>query len=366
MAAGRNLGAARNRLGSAEAYAPDPLRDWLRMLGGLAFAVGALVLFIRKTGAAGGEPWDDFPLLLVLLVPCALLYAVGVLTDRTGAGRQPWQAVLLVAAVLLAPAALGQLLQVLDSGADSSFHLVWIFGSAAGLAAYAAFRLGASYQALLAALFLVVAWLGFADWVLDEPEVGAFRVLLILAAAGLLAGALALRARAPGQAPELITAAGLAAVTAGLLGAFETAATLAANAFGGEVGGEAQSPFWDFVLLLVSGALVGYGARFGARGPTYVGAFGLFAFAILTGLELSGRDLSEIMEGDPSQSLVGWPLLLLLGGGAALVAGLVIGGGPSSGARVPAAEPPKGPMAAAGAEPTREHRPPPGEPRAPS
>jgi len=327
------------------------------MLGGLAFAVGAIVLFIRKSGGVGGETaWDDFPLLLVLLVPCVLLYGVGVLADRTGAGAQAWQAVLLVTAVLLAPPALGQLLQVLDSGADSSFHLVWIFGSGAGLAAYAAFRLGASYQALLAALFLVVAWLGLADWVLDEPELGTFRGLLIVAAAALVGAALVLQARNLPQAPELITAAGLAAVTAGLLGAFETAALVTGNIFGGGLEGEAQSQLWDVALLLVAGALVGYGARVGARGPVYVGALGLFAFAILTGLELSGRELSEIVEGDPSQSLVGWPLLLLLGGGAALVAGLVLGGGPSSGARVPAAEPPAGPMAAAAAEPTGEHR----------
>lgn len=357
MAAG-NLGGARERIGRAEAYAPDPLRDWLRMIGGLAFALGAFVLFIRKAGGSGGEAaWDDLPLLIVLLVPCALLYAVGVLAQRTGTGTgaQPWQAVLLVTAVLLAPLALGQLLAVLDSGADSSFHLVWIFGSAAGLAAYAAFRLGASYQALLAALFLVVAWLGFADWVLDEPGLGTFRVLLIIAAAALLGGALLLRARNLSQAPELITAAGLAAVTAGLLGAFETAALLTGNIFGGGLEGEAQSAFWDIALLVVSAALVAYGARVGARGPAYVGALGLFAFAILTGLELSGRELSEILEGEPDQSLVGWPLLLLLAGGLALAAGLGLGRGPSSGAGVPAGEPPSQPMAGAAATPTREH-----------
>lgn len=358
MAAARHLGGARDRVGGAAPYAPDPMRDWLRMIGGLVFAVGAFVLFIRKSGGSGGESaWDDFPLLLVLLVPCALLYAVGVLAGRSAGGVQAWQAVLLVTAVLLVPFTLGQLLEVLDSGAESSFHVVWIFGSAAALAAYAALALGASYQALLSAIFLVIAWLGLADWVLDEPGVAAFRVLLLIAAGALIAGAVALRRGHRPEAPELITAAGLAAVAAGVLGGFETVVQLTGGIFGGGVDGEAQSPFWDVVLLLVSAALVAYGARVGARGTAYVGAFGLLAFAVLTGLELSGRELSEILEGDPDQSFVGWPLLLLLGGGAALAAGLGLRGGPSRATGAPAAEPPPGPMAEAAAEPARGRRP---------
>ena len=82
----------------------------------------------------------------------------------------------------------------------------------------------------------------------------------------------------------------------------------------------ARSPGWmEGWWVVVSLALVGYGARVGARGPAYVGALGLLAFALLVGLELGG-----LIDGDADGKLVGWPLLLLLGGGAALAAGLAL------------------------------------------
>jgi len=289
------------------------------MIGGLAFAVGALVLFIRKAGGVGGSAdWASFPLLLVLLVPVLLLYGLGVKAGRAAAaGPQPWQAVLLLAAVLLSPLALFQLLDVLGGDMDSSFHQAWIFTAVAALAGYAAFVLGAVYQALVAALALSYAWLSIADAVLDDPSVGTFRVLLIIAAAALIAGSVALRRRSMVQAPELITAAGIVAVLAGLLGVFESLAAFSGGLLSGSADSEGQSAFWDIALLLVSLALAGYGARVGARGPAYVGAIGLLAFALIVGVELAG-----LLEGDADGKLVGWPLLLLLGGGAALAAGL--------------------------------------------
>jgi len=264
--------------------------------------------------------------LLLLLVPCALLYVIGVQAGRSADGVQPWQAVLLVTAVLLAPLALFQLLDTLGGDAGEPLHQVWIFLATAGLAGYAAFGLGASYQALLASLALVLAWIAFADKVLDEPSLGTVRALLLVAAAALVGGALVLRARRLPQAPEMITAGGIAAVLAGLLGAFETLALLTGRIFGGAFDGEPDSPIWNVVLLVVSLALVGYGARAAARGPAYVGAVGLGAFALLIGLEVSG-----LIEDQAEQKLVGWPLLLLLGGGAALAAGLVLGSGGRSG-----------------------------------
>ena len=351
MAAGRHLGAARGRLTGGQAYAPDPLRDWLRMLGGLAFAIGAVVLFIRKAGGAqGGEDWAEFPLLLVLLVPVVLLYALGVRAGRdrsvaAAAGPQPWQGVLLLAAVLLSPLALFQFVDTIGGDTGGALHQTWIFLVMAGLAAYASFSLGAIYQALVASLALAVAWLSLADAVLDEPSVGTFRVLLIIAAAGLIAGSAALRRQGRTQAPELVTAAGIVAVLAGLLGVFESIGQLTGGLFGGDTDAEGQSAFWDVVLLVVSLALVGYGARVGARGPAYVGAFGLFAFTLLVGIELGG-----LLEGDADGKLVGWPLLLLLGGGAALAAGLGLGP-PGQGARARSEPEPTRPMEGAAPAP---------------
>jgi len=289
-------------------------------VGGLAFAVGALVLFIRKAGGVQGTgDWAEFPLLLVLLVPLVLLYGLGVRAGRhaADAGPQPWQAVLLLAGVLLSPFALFQLLEVLGGDPDNSLHSAWIFTAVAALAGYAAFALGAVYQTLVASLALSFAWLSIADAVLDEPSVGTFRVLLIIAAAALIAGSVVLRRRRMAQAPELITAAGIVAVVATLLGVFESLAAFSGGLLSGSVDGGGQSAFWDVALLLVSLALVGYGARVGARGPAYVGAIGLLAFTLIVGLELAG-----LLEGDADGKLVGWPLLLLGGGAAALAAGL--------------------------------------------
>ena len=326
MEAGRDLGGGWGRLTGQQVFAPDPLRDWLRMLGGLAFAIGALVLFIRKAGGAQGpEDWAEFPLLLVLLVPVVLLYGLGARAGRErsvarAAGPQPWQGVLLLVAVLLSPVALFQFLDTIGGDVDGSLNQTWIFLVVAGLAAYASFGLGAVYQALVASLALAYAWISLTDAILDEPSVGTFRVLLIIAAVALIAGSVALRRQGRMQAPELITAAGIVAVLAGLLGVFESLAQLTGGLLTGGTDADGQSAFWDVVLLVVSLALVGYGARVGARGPAYVGAFGLLAFSLLVGLELSG-----LLEGDADRKLVGWPLLLLLGGGAALAAGLGLG-----------------------------------------
>lgn len=335
MEAGRQPGDARERITGGRAPSPESLRDWLRMIGGVAVAVGALVLFIRKTGGVqGAGDWAELPLFLVLAVPVVLLYGLGLVAARGGARGgahdhpQPWQSVLLLTAVLLLPVALFQLVDTLGGDADNTLHQIWIWGSMAAVAGYAAFVIGATYQAFVASLALALAWLSLWDNILDDPSVSTFRVLLIVAGAALIAGSVVLRRRGLRQAPELITAAGILGVLAGLLGAFEAIGALTGGLLGGAPDEGGQSAFWDVVLLAVSLALVGYGARVGARGPAYVGAIGLVAFALLVGFELAG-----LLEGDADGKLVGWPLLLLLGGGAALAAGLVLGG-PGEGSAV--------------------------------
>jgi NADH:ubiquinone oxidoreductase subunit 6 (subunit J) len=79
-----------------------------------------------------------------------------------------------------------------------------------------------------------------------------------------------------------------------------------------------SSLFWDIVLLVVSLLLIAYGVRFGVRGPTYVGAVGLFFFALIVGFDLEDRAA-------PDGSLLGWPLALVLLGLAAIIASLIPG-----------------------------------------
>ena len=320
----------------AQALQPDARGDWLRMLGGVLFALGATVLFVRKT-----DDWAAFPLLLVVAVPCVVVFGLGAMAALATGEVARWHAVLMVAGVLLSLLAFGQLWDVVGVNTDSSGFGFLIFVCAAGLAAFAAFGVGAAYQALLAAVAGIGAWLFFFDMILDDPGATAFRWLLLVLCLVYAAVAFALRDRGAPQAPEFVTAAGIAAVSVGLIGVIAGAGeAFGALFFGAEpTEGEGQSFAWDVWLLLISLGLVAYGAVGHARGPAYVGFLGLLAFAILQGAEVNA-----LLEGDePDSSFLGWPLILLLIGAAGLAAGAIGRRPPPAGARVPAGTPPPEP-----------------------
>ena len=320
----------------AQAIRPDPRGDWLRMLGGVLFALGAVVLFARKSG-----DWAAFPLLIVVAVPCAVVFGLGATGALETGEVARWQAVLMVTGVLLSLLAFGQLWDLVGVNPDSSGFGFLVFACVLGLAAFASFGVGAAYQALLAALAGIGAWLFFFDMILDEPGVTAFRWLLLLLCLIYAAAAFALRQSDAPQAPELVTAAGIAGVLVGLIGVLAAAGNVIGPlVFGASTGeGEGQSFIWDVWLLLISLALVAYGAVVHARGPAYVGFIGLLAFAIFQGAEVNA-----LLEGDePDASFVGWPLLLLLVGAAAMAAGAIGRRPPPAGARVPAGTPPPEP-----------------------
>jgi hypothetical protein len=320
----------------AQAIRPDPRGDWLRMLGGVLFALGALVLFARK-----GNDWAAFPLLIVLAVPTVVVFGLGAMGALATGEVARWHAVLMVTGVLLSVLAFGQLWDTVGVNTDTSGFGFLIFICVAALAAFASFGVGAAYQALLAALAGIAAWLFFFDMILDEPGVNAFRWLLLVLCLIFAAVAFALRERDAPQAPEFVTAAGVAGVTVGLIGVIAGAGgAFGALFFGGAPSdGEGQSVVWDIWLLLFSLALVAYGAVVRARGPAYVGFVGLLAFALLQGFEVNAR-----LEGDePDFSFAGWPLVLLLVGAAALAAGAIGRRPPPAGAGVPAGSPPPEP-----------------------
>jgi hypothetical protein len=90
------------------------------------------------------------------------------------------------------------------------------------------------------------------------------------------------------------------------------------NAGSTPLNGPRQHVEWDLFLIALAVFLVWYGARRGARGPTYVGGLALTAFIVSIGVEVT-RLVSG--NGPPEGAFVGWPLLLLLVGAAGLVAG---------------------------------------------
>jgi hypothetical protein len=320
----------------AQAFQPDPRADWLRMLGGVLLAVGATVLFVRKT-----DDWAAFPLLLVVAIPCALVFGFGALAALSSGAVARWHAVLMVAGVLLSVLAFGQLWDVVGVNTDSAGFGFLLFACVTALAAFASFRVGAAYQALLAAVAGIATWLFFFEMILDDPSGTAFRWLLLVLCVGYAVAAFQLRNREAPQAPELVTGAGIAGVLVGVIGVAEGAGPAIGGLFFGVPGGEGegQSFIWDVWLLVFSLALVAYGAAVHARGPAYVGFLGLLAFAIFQGFEVNA-----LLEGEePDSSFVGWPLILLLVGAGLLAAGIAGRRPPPAGAPVPAGSPPPEP-----------------------
>ena len=301
-------------------------RNWLRLVGGVLFATGALIVFIREA-----SNWDDFPLLLTLLVPCVVLYGMGVAGARAER-PQPWQVTYLIFGLLLVPLVLLKFVDTIDGTPGDDLNLAWIFGLTAALAAFASFRLGARFTALLGGLSLLVVWLSLWDKILDHPSAKTNRWLLLAFAALLVVAAVVLRRAWAAQSVELTTVVGVTMVVVGLL-SVTVVLGRAVPQFGSRLGGNAgPSKFWDAVLLLFAVALIAVAAHVGRRGPGYTGALCLLIF-----IAIIGADIHAVAQGESQSSDIGgWAIALLVVGAGALVASLVVpednrshaGGGP--------------------------------------
>jgi hypothetical protein len=280
---------------------------------------GATTLFLRTVAQ---DEWGEFSRLLVLLIPCVVLYLLGI--GVIGNASERFRAVLTVAALLLVPLTLLQFLDLVGGDTRDAYNHAWGLGVTAAMGVYAALRARILYGLLLGALAALLAWLSLWDAILDNPSGTTVRWLLVAAALLLALAAAALGRRGAERAAEVVTGAGVAAVAAGLVGLTAVAFQLVLRAlasggalfstFGPTSGGVRQRPVWDLFLLVVSLALVLYGARVARRGPAYVGALGLLGFVFSVGLHAAQVAAGEKTTG----TLLGWPLLLLLVGAAGL------------------------------------------------
>ena len=309
---------------SAGPFTPDR-RDWLRLLGGLAFAAGALVLGIRKE-----TDWSDWVLLLVYAAPCALLYATAFAARRRLASLQGWETAYLAFAVVLLPVVLLQFVAAVDGNTSAELNIAWTLGLSAAVSAVTAVLTGARWQMLIAGLYAFVAWLALWSKILDDLSEDRLRgILASFALILLLAAFLSARGRRPFTS-DLVTVAGIA----GLLMALVGLAGLAGQAVDlqGVLPDDARpEQGWNIVLLAVSLLLLAYGSRAVTRGPSYVGGIGLFVFVFVV-----GQDVVAAFNADEGQGVVGWPLILLLGGAALAAASFAVP--PSGGGRT--TEPP--------------------------
>jgi hypothetical protein len=172
------------------------IADLLRGIGGLLFAIGAIVLLARKSGH---HEWSDFARMLVVMVPAVVLYvlALGVFEHPHDGNARPWQSVLMVAAILLVPLALTAFLGWVGASTGQVPYAAAVFAVTALLAAHATRRARVRYTALLAGLSSLVAWLLVWEKILAHPTTGTFRWLLVVAAVLLLLVAAGLARAAP-------------------------------------------------------------------------------------------------------------------------------------------------------------------------
>jgi hypothetical protein len=300
-------------------FAPDEGRDALRKLAGLLIGLGLVMTFIRKADSSLGDPWGDWGLLIVLLIAFAFLYGVGLLGRLNTDVLRSWESVYLVFGVLLAPLVLLQFIEAINGTPGTSLNVFWVFLVTAGLAVAATYIAGLRYGLLLASLAVIVSWSTLWNKILSDgigAHLGTYRGLLLILAALLLGAAFAVwrrdRQEGPARANDLVTGAALSAVIAGSLsvtGVFALSNPLLA------VPTADSSLFWEIVLLAISLLAVGYGSRFGARGPAYVGGIGLIIFLVTAGGDLN--------ESTPQGKIVGWPLVLVVVGAAAFAASLI-------------------------------------------
>jgi hypothetical protein len=308
----------------AELFEPDR-RDWLRMLGGVLLAAGAAVLYVRKF-----DPWGEFPKLLVVLLPFLALYGLGWLagTRRRADGTERpegWQIVFLIVGALLAGLVMAQV--ILTLGADdlnSGWHQALVGAAIAGAAYAASFLRRIPVLALVGGLAALWAYLSVFDEIIEIDSIGTGRALLLIFAVLMLAGGIALRLAGREQSDDFITVAGITAITAGLLSISSLSGTF------DPIDDSETRPteLWNVFILVVSLALITFGAKAATRGPSYVGALGLVSF-----VGLAGANVVALAKGnsDDVQKFLGWPVLLLLVGIAALVASFLLPRAPGRG-----------------------------------
>ncbi len=321
----------------------DGLANAMRAAGGVLLGLGALVVFVRRSS---GHHWGDFALLLTLALPTALLFSLAV-AGRTSirAPGDPTRSVLLITALLLAPLAILQLLHWLGANTGNALYLAAVLVVSAALAGFGARRADSPYAILPAGLALLGAWLAVWSKILPHESADTVRVLILGGGVVLLLIAGAIDLTGGRGAGEMATAGGLGIVLAGIQGVFIAAFSVAFDAVNLVTSVQshpsarevvtlrpheqhlplspqlfhpagAQTTPWDVYLLVVSLALVWFGARSRLRGPAYVGTFGLLAFAASIAAQLS----RQVAGHGPTSSLLGWPLVLVVLGAAGLLA----------------------------------------------
>ena len=171
-----------------------------------AVALGALVALLQ---VRFDDAWGKGVHFAYSAAALALVAALALRAPREGDAPRAYQSALLAVTFVLAVPTLARLSLVLGSdGLDSSGTLAWAAGALAALGFGLAAARGSALCALLGAVSLVLAVLGFVDLVFSPHGVEAFRWLLLALVAALAAATVASRDHHPARPSPSPTRAG--------------------------------------------------------------------------------------------------------------------------------------------------------------
>ena len=240
---------------------------------------------------------------LILGTAAAIVLALGLQAPNED-GRPPaYQSVLLVTGLLLLFPALLRLAATFgaeDFATDfPAGELTWTSLLTGAVALFAALRRRSAICLFLAAVFGMVALLSGWEWVFENETFTASRWLLLVAAAGLVLAALALRASAPRQAELLIDAAGVAILFIALQGVWLT--LFAGVALQTGVEQPSLPNFWELIVFGAGCGLVAFGAIDRSPGPAWLGVATLILFVLDVRPRGIGGDLLLADRPDPAR-----------------------------------------------------------------
>jgi hypothetical protein len=265
----------------------------------LAPAAIALTLCVGLSQLRMDDSWANGVLLLVAAVPAVVLLFLGLSAAVDGFENRAATTILLVAGLFLAAVAILRLGQVLTGGddvAEGGGTLTWMLRLFTALAAYCASRTRSVACLLIAALAGVGLLLEAVNWIFDTSDPDVFRVLLTLSFLALFLAGLSTSGR-PGTV--LVAAAGVTVIVSSyLFGLF----------FAFVPGGPTTGWGWELVMLLEGAALVAYAAAELEPGPGYLSFFALVLFVVTA----ASGDVAIGGNGEPADTLVGWPLTLAI------------------------------------------------------
>jgi hypothetical protein len=296
-------------------------------IGAAAFAVATLLAFIRMQGS-----WAAFPLLLLVAIPCAALFAVALLPGQQGnpiaAGPDgrlaPWQTVCVLFAIPLFAISILELFHVLGKDSPGTGTVTWVLILTGLGAAAVSVRLKSPGATVLASVAFAAAALTAINWVDSSAKLATYRDIVLVVGLAFLLVARLLFAENREHAKQLVAVGGLgliAGAAVGNSGAFAQA-LLGFDLF--PIEGKAG---WVLLLIVVVLGLFAFAAWQRHGGSAFIGLIGLYYFVVFTG---AGGDLS------------GWPLLLLLAAVACFAWALVMRPSRGTGA-TPVAQTPTAP-----------------------